>query len=72
MPDYLLVGMPPKMSISSSKGYLKGKNTMMVFEISKKYRNLGKRNTEPNKGFVIYYIEHTDFFKGSRDQTAMD
>ena len=34
---HILVSVPPKMSISSFMGYLKGKSTLMIFE---KYANL--------------------------------
>ena len=47
MPDHvhLLLAIPPKMSISSFMGYLKGKSTMMIFErhANLKYK-LGNRN----------------------------
>ena len=47
MPDHvhLLLMIPPKMSISSFMGYLKGKSTMMLFErhANLKYK-LGNRN----------------------------
>lgn len=34
LPDYarMLVSMPPKMSVSSFMGYLKGKSSLMMFE----------------------------------------
>ena len=44
-PDYthLLLGIPPKMSISGFMGYLKGKNSLMIYEkcgnLKFKYRN---------------------------------
>ena len=39
MPDYvhLLLSIPPKISVSSFMGYLKGKNALMMFE---RYANL--------------------------------
>ena len=42
---HLLIAVPPKMSISSFMGYLKGKSTMMLFErhAELKYK-LGNRN----------------------------
>ena len=42
---HLLVAIPPKMSVSSFMGYLKGKSTMMLFErhAELKYK-LGNRN----------------------------
>ncbi len=47
MPDHvhLLLQIPPKMSVSSFMGYLKGKSTMMLFErhANLKYK-LGNRN----------------------------
>lgn len=47
MPDHvhLLLAIPPKMSVSSFMGYLKGKSTMMLFErhANLKYK-LGNRN----------------------------
>ena len=45
MPDHvhLLVSIPPKMSVSSFMGYLKGKSSLMIFEkwgnMRYKYRN---------------------------------
>ena len=42
---HLLLAIPPKMSVSSFMGYLKGKSTMMLFErhANLKYK-LGNRN----------------------------
>lgn len=53
MPDHihLLVSIPPKLSISSFMGYLKGKSAMMIFDrhSNLKYkfgsRNFGQRDT---------------------------
>lgn len=45
MPNYMhiLVSIPPKMSVSSFMGYLKGKSTMMIFDrdsnLKYKFRN---------------------------------
>ena len=47
MPDHvhILVSIPPKMSVSSFMGYLKGKSAMMIFErhANLKYK-FGNRN----------------------------
>ena len=50
---HMLVSIPPKLSISSFMGYLKGKSTLMIFD---KYANLryryGKRNFWADGYFV--------------------
>ncbi len=55
MPDHvpLLVSIPPKMSVSSFVGYLKGKSALMIFE---KHANL--RYKFGNRKFVAedYYL----------------
>lgn len=41
MPDHIhmLVSIPPKLSVSSFMGYLKGKSALMIFDLS--HKNLG-------------------------------
>lgn len=41
MPDYIhmLVKIPPKISVSNFMGYLKGKSSLMIFEIKYKFGN---------------------------------
>ena len=55
MPDHihLLVSIPPKISVSSFMGYLKGKSTMMIFErhANLKYK-LGNRHFW-SKGYYV-------------------
>ena len=48
-PDHihLLLSIPPKMSVSSFMGYLKGKSSLMLFQ---KYRNLNLRIETANFG----------------------
>ena len=55
MPDHvhLLLSIPPKMSVSSFMGYLKGKSTMMLFE---RHANLKYKLGNKNFWAVGYYV----------------
>lgn len=55
MPDHihLLVSIPPKMSISSFMGYLKGKSAMMIFE---RHSNLKYKFGRRNFWATGYYV----------------
>jgi putative transposase len=55
MPDHvhLLLSIPPKMSISSFMGYLKGKSTMMLFE---RHANLKYKLGNKNFWATGYYV----------------
>jgi putative transposase len=52
MPDHvhMLLSIPPKMSISSFMGYLKGKSALMIFDTKEiiKYPNYIKKRTQIN------------------------
>lgn len=51
MPDYIhmLVKIPPKISVSNFMGYLKGKSSLMIFEIKYKFGN----NVFWTKGYYV-------------------
>ena len=55
MPDHvhLLVSIPPKMSVSSFMGYLKGKSAMMIFE---RHANLKYKFGNRNFWATGYYV----------------
>ena len=55
MPDHiqLLVSIPPKMSISSFMGYLKGKSAMMIFD---RHSNLKYKFGNRNFWATGYYV----------------
>ncbi len=55
MPDHihLLVSIPPKISVSSFMGYLKGKSAMMIFE---RHANLKYRFGNRNFWATWYYV----------------
>lgn len=55
MPDpiHLLLSIPPKQSISSFMGYLKGKSSMMIF---KDHRNLRYKYGNSNFWATGYYM----------------
>lgn len=55
MPDqvHLLLNIPPKMSVSSFMGYLKGKSAMMIFE---KHANLKYKFGNRNFWATGYYV----------------
>lgn len=55
MPDHvhLLLEIPPKMSVSSFMGYLKGKNSLMIFE---KNTNLKYKFGSRNFWATEYYV----------------
>lgn len=76
MPDHvhLLLLIPSKMNISSFMGYLKGKNSMMIF---KDYANLRYKYGNCNLGATGYYIStvrlnETTIRKYIRDQEKED
>lgn len=50
---YMLVSVPPKMSISSFMGYLKGKSALMIFD---KYANLKYKFENRHFGSEGYYV----------------
>ena len=51
---HMLVSIPPKMSISSFMGYIKGKSTLMIFD---KYANLKYRYGRRNFWAIGYYVD---------------
>lgn len=55
MPDYIhiLVSIPPKMSVSSFMGYLKGKSALMIFD---KHANLKYKFGNRHFGAEGYYV----------------
>ena len=55
MPDHvhILVSIPPKMSVSSFMGYLKGKSAMMIFE---RHANLKYKFGNRNFWTTGYYV----------------
>ena len=55
-PDYVhvLVKLPPNISVSSFVGYLKGKNTLMIFE---KHAKKIQEYIEPFTGKLMVVIE---------------
>ena len=55
MPDHvhILVSIPPKMSVSSFMGYLKGKSAMMIFE---RHANLKYKFGNRNFWATGYYV----------------
>lgn len=55
MPDHihLLLSIPPKMSVSSFMGYLKGKSAMMIFD---KHSNLKYKYGNRNFWATGYYV----------------
>ena len=55
MPDHIhmLVSIPPKMSVSSFMGYLKGKSAMMIFA---RHGNLKYKFGNNNFGSTGYYV----------------
>ena len=53
---HLCVSIPPKMSISSFMGYLKGKSTLMIYDRHPDLQNKWK------KAFVDCQVELTHFF----------
>ena len=55
MPDHIhvLLSIPPKMSISSFMGYLKGKSAMMIFD---KHSNLKYKFGNRNFWATGYYV----------------
>ncbi len=55
MPDHihLLVSIPPKMSVSSFMGYLKGKSAMMIFD---RHANLKYKFGNRHFGATGYYV----------------
>ena len=56
MPDHvhMLVSIPPKMSVSSFMGYLKGKSSLMIFE---KYANLKYKYGNRHFWCRGYYVD---------------
>ena len=50
---YMLVSVPPKMSIFSFMGYLKGKSALMIFD---KYANLKYKFENRHLGSEGYYV----------------
>ena len=84
MPDHihLLVSVPPKISISSFMGYLKGKSAMMIFErhANLKYK-FGNRNfwatgyyvstVGLNKNTIKRYIQNQDLEDKIKDQRSL-
>ena len=55
-PDHIhmLVKIPPKMSIASFMGYLKGKSTLRIFD---KYANLKYKYGRRQFGCIGYYVD---------------
>ena len=55
MPDHIhmLVSIPPKMSVSSFMGYLKGKSALMIFD---KHTNLKYKYGNRHFGAEGYYV----------------
>ena len=55
MPDHvhMLVSIPPKISVSSFMGYLKGKSSLMIFD---SHANLSTNSATENFGPKGYYV----------------
>ena len=51
--EHLLLSIPPKISVSSFMGYLKGKSAMMIFD---KYANLKYKFGNRHFGAEGYYV----------------
>ena len=58
---HLLVSIPPKMSVSSFKGYLKGKSSLMIFQ---KYGNMQLKKDQESDQLSMY--DPKDPFTGSK------
>jgi len=76
MPDHvhLLLEIPPKLSVSSFMGYLKGKSTMMLFE---RHANLKYKYGNKNFWCKGYYVSTVGLNEATikkyiRDQEAED
>lgn len=67
MPDHIhmLVSIPPKMSVSSFMGYLKGKSALMIFDrhANLKYK-FGNRHLYDIMQDKLSVKEYEDPFKG--------
>ena len=62
MPDHvhLLLSIPPKYSVSSVMGYLKGKSSLMIFE---RHANLKYQFSNRYFWSIGYYLLHPHFFE---------